>query len=324
MVMEIVLVGAVILAALIGGFLLIYAKLLDLKSDAGIGILKQDLNQMTAHMNQRLDKAAEVFGGLQQELGRMQELGRGLRDIQDVLKSPKLRGNVGEKLMADLIKQSIPKENFQLQYEFKTKMKVDVVIKTRSGLIPIDAKFPVDNYLKLAQAKTETERDSAHKLFVSDVKKHITDIAKKYILPGEGTVDFALMYVPGESVYYEIMTNTDLDTFANRLGVYMVSPHTFAYFLKTILLSLEGELIEERAKEVLKAIKDIQSETLRFGSEFDLAAKHLGNAKSQMDRASSSFSRLGTKIESAGKLSARHEKAELPEPAMIGLDGEEE
>lgn len=312
------LIGVVILSAIIGGFLLLYAKLGELRNDSGLGLLKQDIT----HMNERLDKAAQVFGSLQNELGKMQELGRGLRDIQDVLKSPKLRGNVGEKIMADLIKQNIPKDNFQLQYEFKSRAKVDGIIKTKGGLIPIDAKFPVENYLKLAQAETDSERAANHKLFVTDVKKHITDIAKKYILPGEGTVDFAIMYVPGESIYYEIMTNTDLDNFANRLGVYMVSPHTFAYFLKTILLSLEGELIEERAKEVIMAIKDIQGETRRFAAEFELTAKHLGNAKTQMDRASTSFSRLGTKIESAGQISTKEDVNELPQPVGIGAEEE--
>ncbi len=308
------------MAAVVGGFLLIYAKISDLKSDSGIGLLKQDLT----HMNQRLDKAAEVFGGLQNELGKMQELGRGLKDIQDVLKSPKLRGNVGERLMGDLIKQNIPKDNYRLQYEFKSKAKVDAVVKTKNGLIPIDSKFPVENYLKYAQAKNETEKAAYHKQFTADVKKHITDIAKKYILPGEGTVDFALMYVPGEAVYYEIMTNTDLDIYANSLRVFLVSPHTFTYYLGIILLSLEGDMIEERAKEVMNFLKDIQGDTRRFAEEFNLVQKHLGNAKSQMDNASNSFSRLGAKIDSASQLTSHKPKKQLEQPVAALLEGEEE
>lgn len=306
------------MAAVVGGFLLIFTKISELKNDSGLGLLKQDLT----HMNQRLDKAAEVFGGLQQELGKMQELGRGLKDIQDVLKSPKLRGNVGERLMGDLIKQNIPKDNYRLQYEFKTHAKVDAVIKTKNGLIPIDSKFPVDNYLKYVQAKNDTEKAAFHKQFVSDVKKHITDIAKKYILPGEGTVDFALMYVPGEAVYYEIMTNTNLDTYANSLRVFLVSPHTFTYYLGIILLSLEGDMIEERAKEVMSYLKDIQGDTRRFAEEFNLVQKHLGNAKSQMDKAANSFVRLGAKIESANQLTGKTDK-QLPQ-AVAALMEEEE
>lgn len=312
------LVGAVILSAVVGGFLLLYAKLGELRNDSGLGMLKQDLTQM----NQRLDSAAAVIGGLQKELGSMQELGRSLRDIQDVLKSPKLRGNVGEKLMADLIRQYIPKTNYRFQHEFKSKFKVDAVIITNSGLIPIDSKFPVDNYLKYSQAKSESEKALSHKQFVADVKKHINDIAKKYIVPGEGTVDFAVMYVPGESIYYEILANTDLESYASSLSVVLASPHTFVYLLSTILRSLEGQQIEERAKEVITAIKDIQTETRRFASEFELTAKHLGNAKSQMDKASNSFSRLGTKIESAGRLSGKEEVKELREPVGIGVEEE--
>lgn len=309
------------MAAVIGGFLLILAKVSELKNDTGVGLLKQDLTSM----NQRLDKAAEVFGGLQHELGRMQELGRGLKDIQDVLKSPKLRGNVGERLMADLIKQNIPKGNYSLQHEFKSKAKVDAVVKTKNGLIPIDSKFPVENYLKYAQAKDESEKAAHHKQFTSDVKRHINDIAKKYILPGEGTVDFALMYVPGESVYYEIMTNTDLDVYANSVRVFLVSPHTFTYYLGIILLSLEGDMIEERAREVMNFLKDIQGDTRRFAEEFNLVQKHLGNAKSQMDNASNSFSRLGAKIDSASKLTAAETRTKrLEQPVAALLDKEEE
>ncbi len=317
--MEALLVGVVVLAAVVGGFLLLFTKISELKNDSGMGLLKQDLT----NMNQRLDRAAEVFGSLQNELGKMQELGRGLKDIQDVLKSPKLRGNVGERLMGDLIKQNIPKGNYRLQYEFKTHAKVDAVIKTKNGLIPIDSKFPVENYLKYVQAKDEAEKASAHKLFISDVKKHITDIAKKYILPGEGTVDFALMYVPGEAVYYEIMTNTDLDSYANSLRVFLVSPHTFTYYLGIILLSLEGDMIEERAKEVMNFLKDIQGDTRRFADEFNLVQKHLSNAKAQMDNASSSFNRLGAKIESANHLTGGNEPKSLKQPAAVGAEEEE-
>lgn len=318
--MEVLLAGGVILAAVIGGFLLLLAKVSELKNDSGVGLLKQDLT----NMNQRLDRAAEVFGGLQQELGKMQELGRGLKDIQDVLKSPKLRGNVGERLMADLIKQNIPKDNYKLQYEFKSKAKVDAIVKTKNGLIPIDSKFPVENYLKYAQAKDEADKTAFHKQFTADVKRHINDIAKKYILPGEGTVDFALMYVPGEAVYYEIMTNTDLDIYANSVRVFLVSPHTFTYYLGIILLSLEGDMIEERAKEVMNFLKDIQGDTRRFAEEFNLVQKHLGNAKAQMDNASNSFSRLGSKIDSASKLTAPDTKPRKLEQPVAALLQEEE
>lgn len=336
--MEILLL--VVIGIMIAGFAFVLyfmtQKLGELKNDQAVGLIKQDLVSMSqtfaqtqAHMNDRLDKAAQVFGGLQNELGKMQELGRSMKDIQDVLKSPKLRGNIGEQLMADLIKQQIPKGNFTLQYEFKSRFKVDAVIKTNNGLIPIDSKFPVENYLKYSQSDNDAERATAHKDFVSDIKKHVQAIAKKYILPDEGTVDFALMYVPGEAVFYEIMTNTDLDQFANSYRVYFVSPHTFSYYLGVVYLSLEGEVIQEKAKEVMNFLKGIQIDARKFGVEFDLVNKHLGNAKAQMDKAAASFGKLGGKIESANQLTGeklKHIEAARPnfEAVKVGMFSEDE
>lgn len=325
--MELLLVG--VIGLMIVGFaaviLLVNQKLSGLKDDQALGLMNQNLvgisqalNQTQQHMNERLDKAAQVFGSLQNELGKMQELGRSMKDIQDVLKSPKLRGNIGEQLMADLIKQHIPKSSFQLQHAFRSKETVDAVIKTKNGLIPVDAKFPAENFLKFTQAQSADEKAAAHKLFVADVKKQINDIARKYIVTDEGTVDFALMYVPGEAVYYEIMTNTELCDYAAGQRVYLVSPHSFYYFLQTVLLSLEGELVEAKAKEVMNYLKSIQSDSAKFGGELDLVNKHLSNAKTNMDRAVVSYEKLSGKIQSANRLTAESarpaRRASLPEP----------
>jgi len=308
---EILLVILVVIVLAGFGLFFVYfnQKLSGLKDDSALGLIKQDLvgmsqtlNQTQAHMNDRLDRAAAVFGSLQNELGKMQELGRSMKDIQDALKSPKNRGNIGEQMMNELIAQQIPKSSYQLQYAFRSGEKVDAIIKTKNGLIPVDSKFPAENFIAYSQAETDEAKLAAHKLFVSDVKKHIQAIAKKYILPGEGTVDFALMYIPGEAIYYEIMTNTDLSDYAASMRVYLVSPHSFYYFLRTVLLSLEGDLIEEKAKEVMTYLKGIQVDARKFGDELTLAGKHLNNAKNAMDSASASYGRLGNKIESASHL----------------------
>ena len=311
--MEFLLVVIIVLLLAGFGFLFYHfnLKFSALKDDSSVGLIKQDLQGMSqmlsqtqAHMNDRLDKAANVFGSLQNELGKMQELGRSMKDIQDVLKSPKLRGNIGEQMMSDLIQQQFPKHSFELQHAFRSGEKVDAVIKTKNGLIPIDSKFPAENFLKFTQSEDDNERAAFHKEFVSDVKRHITVIGRKYIAPSEGTVDFALMYVPGEAIYYEIMTNTDLCDYAAGQRVYLVSPQSFYYFLQTVLLSLEGELIEEKAKEVMNYLKSIQVDSRKFGGELTLVNKHLNNAKNAMDSASNSYSRLGSKIESANQLTA--------------------
>src|SRR3990167_11513266 len=141
--------------------------------------------------------------------------------------------------MAELIKQQIPRHNYHLQHAFRSGEKVDAVIRTKNGLIPIDAKFPNENFLKMVQAKDDEVKNLSRKEFVKAVKKHIAVIGRKYIVPAEGTVDFALMYVPGEAAYYEIITNTDLSDYGAQHRVYLVSPQSFYYFLQTVLLGLE-------------------------------------------------------------------------------------
>ena len=121
-------------------------------------------------------------------------------------------------------------------------------------------------------------------------------------MPSEGTVDFALMYVPSESIYYEIISNTDLQNTGIDQKVYMVSPNTFYYFLQTIMLALEGERVEEKAKIVLSALKGIQQDTRKFGLELDLVNGHLTRAKNAMEAAASSSGRLSNKIETTGQL----------------------
>src|SRR3990172_10563859 len=201
------------------------------------------LQDNSKELNQRLDKAAIA-------IGEMSELGRNMRELQEFLKSPKLRGNVGEEVLKDLISQIFPKNSFHLQYQFKSGERVDAAIKTDAGILPIDYKFPMENFTKMVKAKTEKEKEDFRKELIRDVKKHIDAISKKYILPEEGTMDFALMYVPSESVYYELVNMTDIMDYARSQRVYIVSPSTLYAHLQTILLSCEGKKIETRSKEV--------------------------------------------------------------------------
>jgi DNA recombination protein RmuC len=311
--MIIILVALMIL--MLAGFAAViffmHQRLGELKNESGMQMLKTDMQGMstqitstTKEINDRLSQAAHYMMGVQQELGKMQEIGRGMKDLQDFLRSPKLRGNVGEQVMRDLLEQMIPKANLKMQYEFKSRVKVDAIVKTHNGLIPIDAKFPMENFTKASRAKEEDEKQHYLHEFAKDVRKHIGDISRKYILPGEGTVDFALMYVPSEAIYYEILTNDELAGVGADQNVLIVSPSTFYYFLKTIMLALEGEKVEERAKLVLQALKGIQIDARKFGIELDLVGGHLSRAKNAMEGASSSYAKLSSKIETTGQLQA--------------------
>src|SRR4030066_1360405 len=129
------------------------------------------LQKNTDAIATRLDRAARVIGDLQKEAGQFSEIGRSMRDLQDFLKSPKLRGNIGEEVLKDLISQIFPKNSFFLQYTFKSGDKVDAAIRTDAGLLPIDAKFPAENFQRMLGAENETVKELARKDFIRDVKK---------------------------------------------------------------------------------------------------------------------------------------------------------
>src|SRR3989344_3547770 len=234
--------------------LLEWLKTMQASINSSSNSMVKTLQENSKQLNQRLDNAARVIGDVEKEVGQMSEIGRNMRELQDFLKSPKLRGNIGEQVLKDLITQMFPKNSFHLQYQFKSGERVDAAIKTDAGILPIDSKFPMESFQRLMKA-TDAEKDSTQKEFIRDVKKHVDAISKKYILPNEGTMDFALMYVPSESVYYELVNTLTLMEYARRSRVYIVSPSTLYAHLQTILLSFEGKKIESRSREVFKLLR---------------------------------------------------------------------
>ncbi|MBM4402141.1 MAG: DNA recombination protein RmuC [Candidatus Cloacimonetes bacterium] len=273
----------------------------------------QDRLETSSKMtNERLDNAAKVIAAVQKSLGQVGEVNRRIEEFQEALRAPKTRGEVGERVMYDLLKQVIPQQYLFLQHQFKNGQIVDAAVKTNSGVIPIDSKFPVENYKKMVQAKSDTERESAKKDFTRDVKKHIDDIAKKYILPDEDTVDFAVMYVNSEPVAYEVVVNIpELAEYAHKRRVVVVSPQQFNHFLSLVYTTLQIQQINQQAQFVLNAIKGIRQDAGRFSEDFRVLVKHISNAKNMADTASSSFSQLTSKIESAESLGAPLESETL-------------
>jgi len=270
------------------------------------------LQENSKQLNERLDKAASVIRDVGKEVGQMSEIGRNMRELQDFLKSPKLRGNIGEQVLKDLIAQMFPKNSFHLQYQFKSGEKVDAAIKTDAGILPIDSKFPMENFQKMIKAVNDKEKEDAKTELTRDVKKHISAIAKKYILPIEGTMDFALMYVPSESVYYELVNMTDIMDYARNERVYIVSPSTLYAHLQTILLSFEGKKIESRSREVFKLLRALQIDYNKVDENLGVLGKHINNASSQFSNVATGFNQLGYKLTSTKSLEENDDKVHLP------------
>lgn len=260
------------------------------------------LQENSKQLNERLDTAARVIGDLKKNLGEMSEVGKGIRSLQEFLQSPKLRGNIGEQVLSDMIGQTFPKNSFHLQYQFRSGLKVDAVLKTDAGLLCIDSKFPMENFTKMHKGETESERNAAKKEFITDLKKHISDISKKYILPEEGTMDFALMYIPSESVYYEIVNMNEVMEIARRSRVYPVSPNTLYAHLQVLLLSFQGKELEQKSQEVFRLLRAIQKDYGKIDENLGVLGKHVTNAYNSMNTVSSGFAQLGQKLSSTRAL----------------------
>lgn len=266
------------------------------------------LKTSTSSVDQKLTRNLEVFARLQKTIGEFSEIGRSMQELQEFLSSPKLRGNIGEQVLRDLLAQYFPKSSYVLQYGFKNGEKVDAVIKTAQGLIPIDSKFPIENFRKMIKEPNEVAQEKHRKLFFDDVKKHINDIARKYILVEQGTVDYALMYIPSESVYYEIINNNSLFDFSGERRVLPVSPMSFYAYMKAILMSFEGEKIETKAKEILNVLRAIKKDYEKTDEALAVMMKHISNAYNQGAQVAKNFDNLGQKLSSTELISSKEER----------------
>lgn len=242
-------------------------------------------------VGERLDTASRAYTAVTNKLSqleeankRIEEIGKDISSLQDIFRSPKLRGGIGEHFLADILMQVLPTGHYDLQHTFKSGERVDAVIKLRDGLlVPVDSKFPSESLQRALETQDENERERWYRQFFADVKKHIDKIAKSYILPDEGTLPMALMYVPAESVFYEIIVRgsvgeKSLVEYAHERRVIPVSPNSFYVYLQTILLGLRGMQIEKRAQEILQNLGQLRGDLDRFGEDYRVLGRHISSA----------------------------------------------
>ena len=285
--------------------------------------VSQNLQQSTASMNERLDKAAEVVGDLREKVGQVHEVGKAAQEIVHIMRAPKLRGGMGELFLGDLLSQILPREHYTMPHRFKSGDAVDAVIRIGPRLVPADAKFPYENFKRIVESASESERVAARKQFLRDVKKHVDAIATKYILPDEGTYDFALMYVPAENVYYETIIKEDsgedrqLFSYALAKRVIPVSPNSFYAYVQTILLGLRGMKVEERAQEILGELSRLRGDFAKIQDNFRILGRHLANASGTFTETDKRMSKLDVKLAQI----EQPPKTDLPpSPSLPGLD----
>ncbi len=270
----------------------------------------QQIQNNTGQVGTRLDNAAKVIQDVQNKLGELgqatkeiKELGQSVSKLEEMLKAPKLRGGLGELLLEDLLLQVLPIRSYEMQYRFKSGQAVDAVIHLSGGMVPVDSKFPLENFQKMLDAKTDQEKRTAVRTFRSDVKKHIDAISDKYILPDEGTFDFALMYVPAENIYYETIIKDEsvseeegLYSYAMKKRVIPVSPNSFYAHLRVIAMGFKGLQIEKSAKEIFQSLERLGSELQKFSETFETLGTQLSNAKNNFDKADKQLNNLTEKF----------------------------
>jgi DNA recombination protein RmuC len=285
-------------------------------------------------MGERLDRAARVVGEVQGSLGSLREatqrvldVGRDIQGLEQVLKSPKVRGGLGETLLERLLDEMLPREHWVAQHGFRSGEKVDAAIRIGDRIVPVDAKFPLENFRRMLGEADESQRRQYRRAFARDVKLRVDEIAKKYILPDEGTYDFALMYVPAENVYYEIAIRpeeADEDTIAGYAlsrRVVPVSPNSIFAYLQVIVLGLRGLRIEANARQIEEDLARLGGDLGKLRAPLATLGRHLGNAQKQFDDAQRELDRFETKLDEIGRKRVTGPTAAADDvPRLPGVD----
>jgi DNA recombination protein RmuC len=278
------------------------------------------LAELDTKVDRRLETASKTSAEIHERLGKvdrataqMLEQAKELSQLQQMLRPPKARGGFGEILLENLLRDRLPPSAYERQYTFRTGERVDAVIRV-DRLVPIDAKFPAENFNRMVEAESDVQRQQHEKAFARDVKGHI-DAITKYIRPDENTYDFAFMYVPAEAIYYELACGKTgaLLAYANERRVLPVSPTTLTAYLQVVALGLRGMQIEEHAREVMAYVAELDKDFATFRDDFLVVGKHLANAQGRYADAQRRLDRFDAKLERANEQHAvEAEQQELP------------
>ena len=252
-------------------------------------------------VSEQLQASTQMLTSVHRQIGEMQQAGHELsvaaKQIEDVLGGAKTRGTLGELALDRILADTLPRASYDTQFRFSTGEVVDAVVRLNDKLLPIDSKFPLDGYRRLLDQGEECRKD-----FSQAVRLHAESIAKKYILPGEETLDIALMFVPSEGVYYELLRSVDakgraLDEYCRGLCVVPVSPSTLFAHLKIIFLGLRGMQIEENAKRLLASLSGLKKQMDNFEEVYEKLGTHLRNAQQSYSEADRRLDRARASVE---------------------------
>ncbi|MEX2029247.1 MAG: DNA recombination protein RmuC [Candidatus Paceibacterota bacterium] len=297
----------IILGIMAGGiiaYLILSRKKEEKKDDIGLNLILQQLNELSRTVDNKIgeshkqvrdslqfhsSESNKIIRDVTERLTRLDETNKQvisfadqLQSLENILKNPKQRGILGEYYLETVLKNVLPPGSYQMQYEFPDKTIVDAVVFVKDKIIPIDSKFSLENYNKMAEERDTTEKKRLETIFVNDLKNRITETAK-YIQPMQSTTDFAFMFIPHEAIYYDLLTNKVgagdenenlIQRAAGKYKVIITSPTSFLAYLQTVLQGLKALQIEESAKEITKKVEDLG----RHLKSYDEYHNKLGNS----------------------------------------------
>ncbi len=313
---EVILISTLIIFAIVGFFIFWIKKIKhEAEQERRIRDLEDHLSNLITEqlkevrgtvdgtseaMHRQIRTFTQETEKLRSEINNIQEAMENVSSFQQFFVSPKARGEWGEASLEHILKEYFSADFYQSQYMFENNQQVDAVLKLPNDkILPIDSKFPFDNYRKMIEENDKEKRDKFRKQFLKDAKVKITDIANKYIRPSEGTVEFAIMYIPAEAVYYEINMDTDIDVveYARQKKVILASPNTAYLTLKAIEHWFRDTQISRKTQEIIKSISRIQRDAKIFKDDFDKLGRHLSHAVSAYERSEKDFEKFDDKVE---------------------------
>jgi len=317
------------------------------EDDKSMMLLQQQVNDLNKQLTEKIDKTthhsakmlqdqfmetSRISKDMIEKLLKLEETNKEvvgftdqLQQLQNILKNPKQRGILGEYFLETVLKNTLPPGSYQMQYGFKNKEIVDAVVFVKDKVVPIDSKFSLDNYNRLAEEKDEAEREKKEKVFVNDLKTRIVETSK-YIRPNEGTTDFAFMFIPHEAIYYDLLTNkvgnikgednNILQRAASKHKVVIVSPTSFLAYLQTVLQGLKSLQIEESAKEIIKNVEKLQKHMISYQDHHTRLGNQISTVVSTYNTSAKEFKKIDKDIVKISGEDSNLEIEELEKPKI--------
>ena len=292
--------------------------------------VKKSVSEGNNVVSEKFENSLKVIGAIRETLGGLAETNKQMLDIsknisslQDLLRPPQIRGSLGELTLGNILAQLLPKEYYREQHRFKNGVIVDAAVSIGEKWVPIDSKFPLDDFQRYHECQEESAKKTLLRKFERNVKDKVDEIAAKYILSDEGTYDFALMYIPSENVYYQTIIKDDMQIndksiaeYAIQKRVVVVSPNSIYAYLHVICFGLRGMQVEKNVRKIMDNFDRLNREFDKFATEFDKLGTHLTHASDTFSRADKQLEKFSSRLTLISETTESGEAKALEEPTQ--------